>query len=128
MRRDPDLIRKLLFHFESKPDYSAETCPSIEGYGEQEIKYHMLLLAQAGFLDHEPSRSETSDRIISVLGFGLTWHGQEFLDAARDDSRWNRAKQNVLGAAGGMVFDLAKAWLMHEAKQKFAIEFQPGNG
>ncbi len=121
MHRDPDLIRKLLFHFEAKPDYKAEKCPPIDAYGEQEIMYHMLLLAQAGLLDHEPSRSTTSDRIISVLGFGLTWQGHEFLAAARDDSLWERAKQNVLGAAGGMVFDLAKAWLMHEAKRALSL-------
>jgi Hypothetical protein (DUF2513) len=121
MRHEPDLIRKLLFYFEAMPDYKVEKCPSIDGYAEQDIMYHMLLLAQAELLDHELSRSTTSDRIISVLGFGLTWQGHEFLAAARDDSLWNQAKRKILGAAGGMVFELTKAWLMHEAKQKLSL-------
>jgi hypothetical protein len=51
MRHEPDLIRKLLFYFEAMPDYKVEKCPSIDGYAEQDIMYHMLLLAQAELLE-----------------------------------------------------------------------------
>jgi hypothetical protein len=37
MRREPDIIRKLLFYFEAMPDYKAEKCPSIDGYAEQDM-------------------------------------------------------------------------------------------
>lgn len=121
MRRDPELVRKLLFYFEEKSGYEAEESPNIEGYDRLDIMYHMLMLAQAGFLDHEPTRSTTSERIIQVLGFGLTWEGHEFLEAARDDSLWQRAKQQTFSVAGGIAFDLLKAWLMNEAKKKLFL-------
>lgn len=33
----------------------------------------------------------------------LTYAGHEFLDAAREDKLWNKAKQNVLSNAGNCV-------------------------
>ena len=48
MRRDLDLIRELLFYFEAKPDDRMEECPPLEGYSELEIKYHLLLMDEAG--------------------------------------------------------------------------------
>ena len=121
MRRDPDLIRKLLFHFDEKPDYTAERCPAIEGYSDVDILYHMLLLAQAGFLDHQPEWTTSRDRIIRVLGFGLTWDGHEFLEAARDDNRWQRVKQQVIGTSGGLLFDLLKTWLKQEGMKHLPL-------
>ena len=117
MRRDPDLIRKLLFHFEEKPGYEAERCPAIEGYGELDIKYHMLLLAQAGFLDHQPEWTTTRDRIIRVLGFGLTWDGHEFLEAARSDTLWERAKALMAEKGGGASFEVMLALLIELTKR-----------
>ena len=118
MRRDPDLIRKLLFHFEEKLDYTAERCPAIEGYSELDIIYHMLLLAQAGFLDHQPEWTKSRDRIVRVLGFGLTWNGHEFLEAARDDTVWQKAKARVAEKIGGMPFDIMLALLREIAKRQ----------
>ena len=118
MRRDPDLIRKLLFHFEEKLDYTAERCPPIEGFSELDIMYHMLLLAQAGFLDHQPEWTESRDRIVRVLGFGLTWNGHEFLEAARDDTVWQKAKARVAEKIAGMPFDAMLALLLEIAKRR----------
>ncbi len=118
MRRDPDLIRKLLFHFEEKLDYAAERCPPIAGFSELDIMYHMLLLAQAGFLDHQPEWTKSRDRIIRVLGFGLTWDGHEFLEAARDDTVWQKAKARVAEKIGGMPFDVMLALLRETAKRQ----------
>ena len=118
MRRDPDLIRKLLFHFEVKLDYTAERCPAIEGHKELDIVYHMLLLAQAGFLDHQPEWTKSRDRIIRVLGFGLTWDGHEFLEAARNDTIWQKAKSRLTERVGGVPFDVMFALLLDIAKRQ----------
>ena len=122
MRRDPDLIRKLLFHFEEKLDYTAERCPAIEGYGELDIMYHMLLLAQAGLLDHQPEWTKSKDRIIKILGFGLTWDGHEFLEATRDDTAWQKAKAQMADKIGGMPFDVMLALLIETAKRQILVD------
>ena len=80
--------------------------------------YHMLLLAQAGFLDHQPEWTKSRDRIIRVLGFGLTWDGHEFLEAARDDTVWQKAKARVAEKIGGMPFDIMLALLREIAKRQ----------
>ncbi len=118
MRRDPDLIRKLLFHFEEKLGCTAERCPAIEGYSELDIMYHMLLLAQAGFLDHQPEWTKSRDRIIRVLGFGLTWTGHEFLEAVRNDTIWQRAKALMAEKGGGTSFEVMLALLKELAKRQ----------
>jgi hypothetical protein len=47
----------------------------------------------------------------------LTWQGHEFLDAARDDTRWNKAK-DAMAQVGGFVFDVAKSLLIELMKQQ----------
>lgn len=43
------------------------------------------------------------------------WLG-EFLDAARDDSRWKGATAMVRNKTGGIAFDVVKELLLHLAK------------
>ncbi len=114
MKRDPELVRQLLFYFELKNSHQGEWCPSIEGHTELEIKYHLLLLAQAGFIDYEPEITKTG-RIIHVLAFGLTWEGHEFLEASRDETRWKKVTSIVLEKGGGLTFDVLKRILIREA-------------
>jgi len=92
MRRDFDLVRQLLLFFEQEPDRKPEGKPIIEGYDENTIQYHVVLLFEAGLLRGEPVRSTTSDRLISVLPFELTWRGHEFLQQVREDSTWMKVK------------------------------------
>ena len=42
----------------------------------------------------------------------LTWQGHEFLDAARNDTIWRKAKKKVLETTGGLAFDVLKAALL----------------
>ncbi len=89
MKRDIDLIRKLLILLDEKVDdqiVKAEEI-KIEGYTSREIMYHFILMDQAGFLRCEREiSSTTSDRVIRLYPFSLTWSGHEFLEAARKES------------------------------------------
>jgi hypothetical protein len=102
-----DLIRKLLLYFEAKADDRVETCPAIGDHSPLEIKYHLLLMDVAGFLG----------RTIYVLPMSLTWQGHEFLEAARNDKFWRRAKALVIEKSGALSFELLKAVLVSLAKQ-----------
>ncbi len=82
MKRDPDLVRQLLIFFDAKSSPDLVKIPSIEGYDVLTIKYHGVLLYDAGFLRCEPVTSSTSTRVIEVWPFELTWAGHEFLDTA----------------------------------------------
>src|SRR3546814_9277882 len=100
-----DFVRKLLLHFELRPTQTLETNTQFAGHSENDIQYHLILLAQADLIQYEANRSSTNpDRIINVYPFGLTWKGHEFLDAARDENTWKRAKRIALDATGGLSF------------------------
>lgn len=92
MIRDFELIRNLLFLFESKPDSSMIEHPEIDGFDKSQIRYHLRLLNDAGLLRCEPVTSSRSERVISVVPFELTWEGHEFLDKIRADETWNKIK------------------------------------
>ena len=109
MHRKMDLARAILLELE-------EMCPftgswhdiSVPGYTDQEIWYHIRLLSEAGLIDAE---------LIPLLmsrwqvwkAKTITWDGHEFLDAARDDTRWNQAKGVVKDKGVALTFEANEA-------------------
>jgi len=112
MKRDFDLVRTLLLQFEAKEDSSVVERPAVEGYSYELIAYHCRLLHDAGLLRCEPIKSSTSDRVIRVLPFELTWDGHEFLTKIRADSTWakikSQAKEKSLALSFTVVSEIAK--------------------
>jgi predicted transcriptional regulator len=105
MKRDLDLIRKLLFYFEEKSGPEVVENPVIEGYDESTIQYHLRLMHDAHLINCETERSSTSpDRIIRVLPFDLTWEGHEFLTKVRSETTWRHIKDTLKTKGGGMAF------------------------
>jgi hypothetical protein len=114
MRRDMELVRKLLIYFDDKPDEQHVKVADIkiDGYDDTLVlDYHMILLYEAGLIAGEPQKSGTG-RIVSVLPFRLTWNGHEFIAAARNDSIWRKAKTKVATTAVDVPFAILKEVLM----------------
>jgi hypothetical protein len=89
MKRDIELVRKLLLFFDEKPGPEQVKIPPTSGYDDATISYHLVLLHDAGYLRCEAVKSSTSDRVIYVLPFELTWSGHEFLDKIRNPHIWD---------------------------------------
>lgn len=117
MKRDFDLIRKLLMFFEAKPGPEHVMVPPIDGFDDLTIKYHLVLLYDAGFLRCEPVTSSTSDRVIYVLPFDLTWQGHEFLEKIRNETTWNKIKETILSKGGTFAFNI-----INELATRLALE------
>lgn len=117
MKRDFELTRKILQQFEDKPDSSVVRTPQVEGFADSVVAYHCRLLHDAGFLRCEPVRSSTSERVIDVWPFELTWNGHEFLDKIRSDTTWNKikqqAKENGLALSFSIISELAARLASH---------------
>jgi len=97
MKRDMDLVRKVLLELETKTR-AGEI--KIEGYSDAQVGYHCYLIADAGLAvggDVTPRGSEGPKWQL----FHLTWAGHDFLDAAREPSRWEKAK-SVVSRIGGV--------------------------
>ena len=120
MKRDLDLVRKLLLYFEEKLNDKMEECPQIDKYSNLEVRYHLLLMSEAGLLRCEKAVTKTG-RVIKVYPFSLTWQGHEFLEASRNATLWNRAKRLVVKKTGGLSFEVLKSLLLQLAKEGVGI-------
>ncbi|MBN1452113.1 MAG: DUF2513 domain-containing protein [Anaerolineales bacterium] len=116
MKRDLDLVRKILFLVEDKPDIHRPINSKsfdLPDWSAAEINYHLLLLVEAGYLE---GRAEPYESDANVFITRLTWPGHEFLEAARDDGRWKEAK-SVVKSVGTFTFDILKAILIDLGNQ-----------
>lgn len=118
MKRDMDLIRQILFRIEEANYNMAFFDVKIEGFTEQEISYHTMLLDQAGYI-HARNLSSLDGPCRKPIT--LTWQGHEFLDAARDNTRWNKAKVLIKEKGGGVVFELLKQLLLEMMKSSIGL-------
>ncbi len=73
----------------------------MEGRTTEEIGYHLHLLLEAGRI-RGADTTHTLSKGPEAIATGLTWKGHEFLDAARDDTRWTKAMALVKEKAGSV--------------------------
>jgi Hypothetical protein (DUF2513) len=119
MKRDMDLVRKILMVCSDHEHGHAPPNLQIDGYTDEEIGYHAHIMEQAGLVrafDVTDSGSLSPEaQIVS-----LTWEGHDFLEASRDEGLWAKAKQ-AAGSTGGMALGVLKSVLIdlatHAAKK-----------
>ena len=106
MKRDMALVREILVFVEAQPAGELIQDVSVNCDDKHVLAEHIRLMIQAGLLDGEArvDREQGSHVLIE----GLTWEGNDFLAAIRNDTVWNRllAKAKEIGVA--MTLELAK--------------------
>ena len=118
MKRDLDLVRKILFQVEEKGQARGLVDLEIPGYPPEQIAHHVWLLQDAGLIEAQD--------LSTSLGFDyrpkkLTWVGHEFLDAARNDTVWRKTKELVKEKGGSIPFEVLKGLLVKGAASLFAL-------
>jgi len=104
MKRDFELVRKLLLHIEGEQ-------VELSSYTEEQILYHKALLLDAGLAEgpkpHYSSRqfSEIPDQVIIRR---LTWEGHDLIDAIRDEGHWQKVKDWVKEAGKILTLETLK--------------------
>ncbi len=107
MKRDMDLIRKILLEVENA-EYDLDISRfSYLSENKDVINYHLEILIEHGLLKGFLHR-EFSGHIIGGTIEGLTWEGQDFLEVVRDEGVWMRAKQTISKTVGTTSFDVLK--------------------
>ena len=91
MKRDLDLMRKILLALEAHAHGFAPAPFTVPGYDDETIGHHVWLLQQAGLLTAAVvvALGDASPRAIPE---SLTWAGHEFLDTVRNDTVWRKLK------------------------------------
>jgi len=118
MKRDMDLIRQILFDLEEWQPEMGEVDIEVEGYSTEEINYHLVILMDASLVKAAFQRNIKGDFIWHDIR--LTWEGHEFLDAARDNKRWEKAKI-AMAQVGGFALDVMKQLLVQYLKQELKL-------
>ncbi|MFZ0335846.1 MAG: DUF2513 domain-containing protein [Candidatus Acidiferrales bacterium] len=108
MKRDMDLIRTLLFKTEALPDAGGHPI-SVEGRNQAEVCEHLRLAQEAGLIEARFLRGDAA----SCVALRLTWAGHEFLDAARENKIWEKAKEMAMRTAEGVTIISLKVALAH---------------
>lgn len=116
MKRDMDLAREILRWIEQQ-EIPKLPILKIDGYSDEVISYHVMLLHEAGLIE----AMNASARVQEWRPKRLTWNGHEFLDASRNDTLWNKAKELTLSATGGVSFDVLKTLLVDLAKKAIGL-------
>ena len=120
MQRDMNLIREILKQTEAQEHGYTTGNPDVDGYTDEQVAYHVYLMAQAGLVNATDVASMDSESPCALL-LNLTWDGHEFLDATKDESIWSKAKETVLKPGVSMTLSFLIEWLKEEAKQKLGL-------
>ena len=119
MKRDFDLVRRILREVEGIPPGHHAKEFAFDGFAPDVVVAHTVLLVEAGLLDGTVTRF-TSGK-TGVAARGLTWAGHDFLDAVQDDTLWAKAKKTVLAPAGSAAFSVVLDWAKAEAKSRLGL-------
>jgi len=99
-----DLIRAMLLRVEETP-YGKFWSGGIPDYTQEQLDYHVELAIEAGLIEGD---------LLNPHGFyvrKLTYAGHEFLDAARSETMWNKAKDTLQKNAGTLTLEGLKTAL-----------------
>ena len=107
MKRDMDLVRRILLDVESAPREMNLGDFKYGGKTDNEVGYHIDLLVYHGLLDADVKKDWGGDYILATVS-GLTWDGCDYLDAIRDNTGWAKTKKAIKDTVGNTTMAIIK--------------------
>lgn len=121
MKRDMELIRKILMQLEESQTHDLPVQLNIEGYIQEEINSNVGIAWEGGLIKIYGKPIITLNSPTRYLPTCLTWEGYDFLDASRNDNVWKRVLKVAKEKGGGLAYEVFKALLIQYAKEDFNI-------
>lgn len=120
MNRDMILVRKILLEIENQTFGYAPNNFVLEGYTQEQIRYHAHIMMQGGLIEgvNTIDHNSTSPQAIPK---NLTWAGHEFLEAARNDTVWKKAMDIVQEKGGTITITVLSQLLSSLMKSHFGL-------
>ncbi|KAF0804618.1 hypothetical protein A167_03680 [Alcanivorax sp. S71-1-4] len=103
-----EIVREILISIAEKG--SADPSKEID---HDVLQYHLWIMQEASLIGFFSRFGPEGGAALHSLE--LTWAGNEFLEAARSDSVWNKAKAIVLDKTGAISFEVMKTVLVNLA-------------
>lgn len=120
MKRDMELVRKIVLHLEKPPRKTPRLDElHIEGYELKAVNYHVRLLYDGGLIMNKAHPDRELEHRCTL---SLTWVGHDFLDAARNDTIWQGAKERLGEAFASAPFEVVKAALEQGMKSAVGLD------
>ena len=119
MRRDLELIRKILLHIEEADEPLSSDEIEIVDYEPGIVDYHVQLLVEAQYLVGISVAS--FDNPYGWIGLRLTWDGHDFLDSARNENVWRATTMTIGQQLGTASMEIVKALLIDLAKHSLGL-------
>jgi hypothetical protein len=119
MKRDMDLIRKILLEVEGSPSDKDFEDLKIDGYTDEEVEYHAWLLIDAKLAHGYVTLPDVGYPHPEVKC--LSWSGHEFLDAARDDTRWKKVTRTLLEKGETVTIGVLQGLLVASMKSAVGL-------
>lgn len=94
MKRNMDLIRKLILLIEDDPSGFAPQEMTIEGFSDEQIAYHQYLLVDSGLADGQDCTDSESPGPECFINH-LTSAGHDFADSIRNEFIWNQVRSDI---------------------------------
>lgn len=115
MKRDMDIVRALLLAEEGSDE------AALKDYSRQELAYNAVLMIDAKLVagHAEPVIGEKYPSNYQI--YRLTWAGHDFLDAARNETIWNKAKEKILKPSVSWTFTILLEYLKIEARRLIGL-------
>lgn len=121
MTRNWELCKEILSQLERKPERQhSMSLSEFENLGTKErIGYHVYLLYDAGLIEAYTGRNPR--RTDGYEPAHLTWEGQDFLEAAKNDVAWRKAIDLITDKGGAVTFEILKTVLTMLLKENIGI-------
>jgi len=120
MKRDFDLIRSILLQAEAAPP-GQPWLQAISWEGEPitapVVAQHLAMMAEHGLIE---ARVPSVEHGMFAIG-PLKWQGMIFLEAARSDTVWRKAKDKLLEVGGAASLEIFKAVLLQITKAQLGL-------
>jgi hypothetical protein len=124
MKRDDDLIRKLMLDLEAASQPITQDHP-VAGYGKDQVAYHLALIVRQGFADGPkplyPNTGEDPTIPRAVIALRLTPAGHDFIASIRDAGIWAKVKERTASVSGGVALDVLKELAVSLTKAHLGI-------
>ena len=119
MKRNFDLIKKILLKFEELPLNHNENEIIVDGFSKDEVIYNVFLLAEANLVEIQDASSFDGKDFLPER---LTWEGHEFLDNIRNENIWNNIKTFISSKGGDIAFSVLRSLAEAKSKELFGLK------
>src|SRR4051794_19676136 len=105
MNFNPDLARAILLALKNHPDPHAPRELDVEASSQEELSYHVMLLAQENLIE---AWDESTYGEFLWWPIRLRMEGHRFLTAIQDEGPWKKIKKAAVKEFGSLAWEAIK--------------------